>query len=301
MPSAPPPAAPSSLPAGPTSAPPAAQLSDASRPGVASRRPLVTTTRATLQLPALPRLGPLLRLAALLVLVLGSLLVLGAGSTAAAPLWGWPLPPPHPVSRPFAPGPQPWSPGHRGVDLAAPAGSAVLAAGAGRVTFAGALVGRGVVVVEHGVLRTTYEPVTAAVQIGTAVRTGDVLGHLDPGHPGCPVAACLHWGLLRAATYLDPLSLVTPGSVRLLPRAGGAPDAPAPAAATAPGAAAAYAAPPGVAGPTSASDPRPSRRDPSAAGRAAPGRRAAAVTTVAAGLLAGFGMLRRPGRRHVST
>jgi hypothetical protein len=34
---------------------------------------------------------------------------------------------------------------------------------------------------------------------------------------GCPVAACLHWGLRRGEVYLDPLSLLAPPEVRLLP------------------------------------------------------------------------------------
>ena len=57
------------------------------------------------------------------------------------------------------------------------------------------------------------------------MRRGDPLGLLDPGHRGCPVAACLHWGLRRPSTtgavgaleYLDPLLLLGLGRVRLLP------------------------------------------------------------------------------------
>src|SRR5512143_1009667 len=69
--------------------------------------------------------------------------------TAAAPVdvgYGWPLSPDPRVIRPYAPGPQVWSPGHRGVDLAASVGSPLLAAGAGVVSFAGPVAGRAVVV-----------------------------------------------------------------------------------------------------------------------------------------------------------
>ena len=108
--------------------------------------------------------------------------------------------------------------GHRGVDLAAPPSSIVTAAGPGTVVFAGPVAGRGVVSVAHsGGLRTTYEPVAATVHIGDHVLAGDPLGTLQPGHPGCPAAACLHWGLRQGDTYLDPLSLLGPGRVRLLP------------------------------------------------------------------------------------
>jgi murein DD-endopeptidase MepM/ murein hydrolase activator NlpD len=110
----------------------------------------------------------------------------------------------------------------------------VLAAGAGRVGYAGLLAGRGVVVVVHGELRTTYEPVVAEVAVGSAVAAGERIGTLEPGHAGCPAAACLHWGLRRGDSYLDPLRLVDRGPVRLLPlaaRSGSVAAAPAPAAA----------------------------------------------------------------------
>ncbi|MGB9378928.1 MAG: peptidoglycan DD-metalloendopeptidase family protein, partial [Mycobacteriales bacterium] len=103
-------------------------------------------------------------------------------------------------------------------------GLPVLAAGNGIVGYAGSLAGRGVVTVLHaGGLRTTYEPVVASVHPGDRVARGGVLGVLAAGHPGCPVAACLHWGLLRGETYLDPLSLLGDGQVRLLPLATAAP------------------------------------------------------------------------------
>jgi murein DD-endopeptidase MepM/ murein hydrolase activator NlpD len=131
--------------------------------------------------------------------------------------FGWPVAPPDVVRR-FDPPPRPWLSGHRGVDLAAAPGAEVRAAGAGTVVFAGTVAGRGVVSVQHpGGLRTTYEPVTATVHTGETVAAGQVLGTLDAGHPGCPAAACLHWGLRRGEQYLDPLALLGLGRVRLLP------------------------------------------------------------------------------------
>lgn len=94
----------------------------------------------------------------------------------------------------------------------------MLAAGDGTVTFAGMVAGRPVVSVDHpNGLRTTYEPVAAVVTAGDLVRRSDVLGTLQAGHPGCPVSACLHWGVRRGEEYLDPLWLLAPGRVRLLP------------------------------------------------------------------------------------
>jgi murein DD-endopeptidase MepM/ murein hydrolase activator NlpD len=104
------------------------------------------------------------------------------------------------------------------VDLAAPPGSLIRAAGPGTVIYAGVIAGRGVVSVAHpGGLRTTYEPVTSALRPGDAVAAGAPLGRLDAGHPGCPAAACLHWGLRQGNRYLDPLALLGLGRVRLLP------------------------------------------------------------------------------------
>jgi hypothetical protein len=141
-----------------------------------------------------------------------------ARATQAA--WTWPLKGTPVLVRPFLAPPEPWLAGHRGVDLAATPGSPVLAAGAGTVTFAGRVAGRGVVVVRHGALRTTYEPVRALVAVGAAVRAGSRLGTLsvDEGH--CPPRACLHWGLRRGETYLDPLLLVRRPALRLLPLTG---------------------------------------------------------------------------------
>src|SRR5690349_17646532 len=58
-------------------------------------------------------------------------------------------PVPGAVVRPFAPPPTPYAAGHRGVDLAAGPSAVVGAAAAGTVRFAGAVAGRGVVVLAH--------------------------------------------------------------------------------------------------------------------------------------------------------
>ncbi|MGY1630611.1 murein hydrolase activator EnvC family protein [Geodermatophilus sp. SYSU D01186] len=135
---------------------------------------------------------------------------------AAAALWVRPVD--GAVTRPFDPPPDRYGPGHRGVDLAGSPGATVLAAGDGVVAFAGTVAGRPVVSVDHpGGLRTTYEPVTPGVGAGQAVARGSPVGTLAEGHAGCPVAACLHWGLRRGETYLDPMALLRPPEVRLLP------------------------------------------------------------------------------------
>ena len=118
----------------------------------------------------------------------------------------------------FDPPEQPWRPGHRGVDLAGIAGSVVYAAGDGIVTYAGLVAGVGVVTITHGELRTTYQPVAAAVGVGQRVEAGQSIGTLEVDASHCAPSACLHWGLLRGDVYLDPTSLITPpGRPRLLP------------------------------------------------------------------------------------
>ncbi|MYR43188.1 peptidoglycan DD-metalloendopeptidase family protein [Streptomyces sp. SID5910] len=137
----------------------------------------------------------------------------------------WPVGVRPAVVRGWEPPSTPYGPGHRGVDLAAPAGTAVRAVAAGRVSFAGRVAGRGVVSLEltgtgDPPLRTTYEPVRASVREGDEVAAGEVLGAVEPTGSHC--SACLHWGVLRGDVYLNPLALLPPwllsaGPSRLLP------------------------------------------------------------------------------------
>ncbi len=130
----------------------------------------------------------------------------------------WPLAPRPDVVRGFAPPAQRWETGHRGVDLAAAPGRVVRTALAGRVAFAGKVAGRGVVAVDHGSVRTTYEPVLPSVAAGDHVSAGAVLGRLTLFGSHCFPLACLHWGLVEGRDrYLDPLSLVGAPPVMLLP------------------------------------------------------------------------------------
>ncbi|GAB47191.1 hypothetical protein MOPEL_007_00080 [Mobilicoccus pelagius NBRC 104925] len=106
----------------------------------------------------------------------------------------------------------------------------MLAPADGRVAFVGRVAGRAVVSVDHvapdgvGILRTTYEPVVAAVAVGATIRRGEVLGDLGPAASShCAATGCLHWGARRDETYVDPMSLLG-GRVRLwTPREGSVP------------------------------------------------------------------------------
>ncbi|MER5967728.1 M23 family metallopeptidase [Streptomyces sp. NPDC002057] len=133
----------------------------------------------------------------------------------------WPVgPPPPEILRGWHPPPGPYAPGHRGVDLAAPPGTPVLAPTAGTVTFAGPVGGHGVLTLTlpgtgTPPLRTTFTPVTPLVKKGTQVAPGTPLARVTPG-THCR-ETCLHWGLLRGDHYLNPLLLTNRPPSRLLP------------------------------------------------------------------------------------
>lgn len=137
----------------------------------------------------------------------------------------WPVGTRPPVLRAWEPPPTPYARGHRGVDLASAPGTPVRAVAAGRVSYAGRVAGRGVVSVElTGTdLRTTYEPVRPLVAKGAEVTPGQVIAEVEPTGSHC-ATTCLHWGLRRARTYLNPLDLLPTwllrrGPSRLLPLA----------------------------------------------------------------------------------
>lgn len=134
-----------------------------------------------------------------------------------APVGAWPLAGTPRVVAAFSPPSQRWERGHRGVDLAGAPAAPVLAALPGVVSYAGRIAGRGVVVVDHGTTRTTYEPVLAEVATGDPVAAGERIGWLHTTGSHCAPAACLHWGWRQGEVYLDPLDLVGGGGVRLLP------------------------------------------------------------------------------------
>jgi murein DD-endopeptidase MepM/ murein hydrolase activator NlpD len=155
-------------------------------------------------------------------LILCFTLVSAAPAVADDVRLDWPLRPPPAVVRGFdAPSPD-WHPGHRGVDLPGTPGQPVYAAGPATVLFAGPLAGRPVVSLAHpGGLRTSYEPVRAAVRVGQRVTAETVIGELVAGHAGCGSAACLHWGAMwgpaSGAHYVDPLGLLKSTPIRLKP------------------------------------------------------------------------------------
>jgi murein DD-endopeptidase MepM/ murein hydrolase activator NlpD len=101
---------------------------------------------------------------------------------------------------------------HAGVDLLAPAGAPVLAAGPGRVTWAGARAGGwgNLVVVRHpdGV-RTLYAHLSAIdVRVGDEVSGGALLGRV--GATGDATGPHLHFEVRVGGAAIDPLTALVP-------------------------------------------------------------------------------------------
>jgi murein DD-endopeptidase MepM/ murein hydrolase activator NlpD len=113
-----------------------------------------------------------------------------AGRLAVAGEWSWPLDVPRQVLRAFAAPVQPWSAGHRGVDLTA--GADLLAPADGVIRFAGWVVDRPVLSIDHGSIISSYEPVAALVGEGAVVHEGQVIARIEPGH--C-AESCVHMGM----------------------------------------------------------------------------------------------------------
>ncbi len=150
----------------------------------------------------------------------------GTGDARAAPgagpvvgtSWSSPVPGEPVVTRPFEAPAETWAAGHRGVDLTAWVDAAVLAPADGVVTFAGTVVDRDVLTITHpDGLRSSLEPVTTTVAVGTRVGRGAVVGAVQDVPTHCTPGVCLHWGVRDGATYLDPMHLLTGGPIVLLP------------------------------------------------------------------------------------
>lgn len=134
---------------------------------------------------------------------------LAVPSTALAERWLRPVP--GEVARSFSyDRAAPFTAGaHRGADLAAPPGTAVRAACAGRVIHAGPIAGRDrVVSMSCGGRRVSYLPLaTVTVAEDAVLRAGAPIGTVAPGHGG------LHVGVRRESDpfgYEDPMALLPP-------------------------------------------------------------------------------------------
>lgn len=149
-----------------------------------------------------------LRLLLVLVLALGAVSpapAVAVNGAASAPEWAWPRAAPRLVE-PYLQPPHPYGAGHRGIDVGGD-GDAVTAPADGVVAFAGTVVDRPVVTVDHGDgWVSSYEPVRSALRPGAPVRRGDELGRVDAG--GHAPAGALHLGVRLHGEYVNPLLLL---------------------------------------------------------------------------------------------
>ena len=134
------------------------------------------------------------------------LLVTATGALAAT---GWQAPlRPLTVTRPFEPPPTPYAAGHRGVDLAVSLASECWLRRRASSASPGTLAGGAWLSSSMARCAPPTNRYWRSCGVGAQVTGGEQIGVLQPGHPGCPAAACLHWGLLRGDTYLDPLGML---------------------------------------------------------------------------------------------
>ncbi len=126
----------------------------------------------------------------------------------------WPCPSYTRISSYFGPRPQPTagaSTNHKGVDLAAPYGSAILASASGIVTTSTYSNSAGnYIVIAHGNgISTVYMHCSALlVSVGETVEQGETIAKV--GSTGYSTGNHLHFGVIKNGTYVNPLNYVSP-------------------------------------------------------------------------------------------
>ena len=126
----------------------------------------------------------------------------------------WPCPGYTRISSYFGPRPQPTagaSTNHKGVDLAAPYGTAILASAAGKVTTSTYSKSAGnYIVIAHGSgMSTVYMHCSALlVSVGQVVEQGQVIAKV--GSTGYSTGNHLHFGVIKNGTYVNPMGYVSP-------------------------------------------------------------------------------------------
>jgi len=169
--------------------------------------------------------------------------------------WVWPVG--GEVITPYRNGDDPYASGqHRGIDIAAPVGTAVRAAAAGDVRFAGTAGSSGLTIgirTADGYDTSYLHLSSLAVRAGTRVAAGERIGAVGTTGTRSATAPHLHFGVRDAGTryaYRDPLAFLPPPPVPVP-----APNPPAAAPAPVPAPLAPSAAPAPVPAPRSAPAP----------------------------------------------
>jgi murein DD-endopeptidase MepM/ murein hydrolase activator NlpD len=117
--------------------------------------------------------------------------------------WDWPTAAPHALARGYLAPATPYAAGHRGIDIRVPESSTVFAPDDGVVHFAGVVVDRPVLSLDHGGgTLSSFEPVQTELVEGDEVVRGQPIGTVLPGH--CR-SSCLHVGARVDGEYVNPL------------------------------------------------------------------------------------------------
>ena len=141
-------------------------------------------------------------------LVVAGLLGTSAPPADAAGTWLWPIS--GPVIRAFDPPNSPYGSGHRGIDIAGPAGTQIVAPEAGTVTFAGQVGGHLFLTLAHGGgVSSTYSWLSGLlVHAGDLVSRGQAIALSGGCHPG-DLVPCLHMGVKLGVEYVNPLDYLS--------------------------------------------------------------------------------------------
>ena len=126
----------------------------------------------------------------------------------------WPCPGYTRISSYFGPRPQP-TPGastnHKGVDLAAPYGTSILASAAGVVTTStySSSAGNYIVIAHGNGMSTVYMHCSSLlVSVGETVEQGQVIAKV--GSTGYSTGNHLHFGVIKNGSYVNPLNYASP-------------------------------------------------------------------------------------------
>ncbi|MGN0108606.1 MAG: M23 family metallopeptidase [Bifidobacterium sp.] len=111
-----------------------------------------------------------------------------------------------------------WATGHRGVDITAGPGTALIAPDDGVISFNGTVAGKDVISIKHASgLTSTFEPAHSDLETGAPVFRGQPFGVADGLSDHC-LDFCVHWGVMDSSdNYLDPSTLILPRTIALKP------------------------------------------------------------------------------------
>lgn len=146
------------------------------------------------------------------------------GSSPCSAGWVWPVERAN-IKSGYDPPSKPWLSGHRGIDLAATAGTAVMSPADGVIRFSGVVGGKTVVSVDHGTLISSFEPAFTDLPVGAKVARGERFARVEGSSDHCD-GICLHWGVKRGnkaagspVSYVDPKSRIGNRRIGLKPTA----------------------------------------------------------------------------------